>query len=217
MPVREEAGPAGVLYRVGRAPNPLAWPPRAFAGGGRYDDPRGEFVVLYAAEQRRGAFVETLAPFRPAVADLAVARTLPDGDAEDRMPAAGVVPEAYFRRLIASFRVAPGQRWLDVRTPETHQALRSALAEALTGLGYGWCFVWGDVLGHDHRLTRVIARWAFASGYQGVVYGRAHDPRVDCWAVFEGAVVVPEGEPSPVVAADPDLVAVARLFDLTVP
>jgi hypothetical protein len=32
--------------------------------GNRYDDPAGEYRVLYAAGQRRGAFLETLARFR---------------------------------------------------------------------------------------------------------------------------------------------------------
>ncbi len=45
--------PAGNLYRVARAPDAWAWPPWEYAGedgtfGNRYDDPRGEYRVLYA-------------------------------------------------------------------------------------------------------------------------------------------------------------------------
>lgn len=217
MPVRVVDGPVGVLWRVGRAPDPLAWPPLAFAGGGRYDDQEGRFAVLYAAAQRRGAFVETLAPFRPAVAELARARALPPGDAGDEMPPAGFVPDAYFRRVIASFRVASHRRWLDLRAPETHQALRSELAESLVALGYGHGFVWGDVVGHDHRLTRVIAGWAHGSGFHGVIYRSAHDARLDCWAIFDGVPLTPVGTVVPIDAADPDLVAVAALFELAIP
>ena len=62
--------PAGNLYRVARAPDAWAWPPWEYAGedgtfGNRYDDPRGEYRVLYATSQRVGAFIETLARYRP--------------------------------------------------------------------------------------------------------------------------------------------------------
>ena len=128
-----------------------------------------------------------------------------------------MIHDNYFRRLIASFRLALGQYWLDVRTPETHQALRSELAETLMALGYGQQFVWGDVLGHDHRLTQAIAIWAFGRGYQGIAYSSGHDAKFDCWAIFEGARIVPEGEPSSIRKDDPDLIAVAELFELTIP
>ena len=216
MPVRLATEPVEPLWRIGRAPDPLAWPPRAFAGGGRYDDPRGRFRVLYVAAQRRGAFVETLAGFRPAVADLAMMRALPEGDADDVFPTAGAIPDTYFRKLIGRVRLAPGQRWLDLRAPETHQVLRVELTEALVGLGYGDRFVWGEVLGHDHRLTQVIARWAYESEYRGLAYSSCHDARLDCWAVFEGAVFEAEGRPEGIDQGDPDLVAVAGLFGLAI-
>ena len=89
MPIRLANEPPGPLYRVGRAPDPLAWPPREVAGSGRHGDPEGAFAVLYAAVQRRGAFVETLAMLRPAVADLAAARSLPRATQAIDMPLAG--------------------------------------------------------------------------------------------------------------------------------
>jgi len=66
----EAAGPAEPLHRVGRRPNAWAWPDWAYAGpdgsfGNRYDDPRAEYRVLYACSDRRGAFAEVLARFRP--------------------------------------------------------------------------------------------------------------------------------------------------------
>jgi len=47
--VRSAPAPATALYRVGRLPDPLSWPPWEYAGSGRFDDPAGEFRVLYAA------------------------------------------------------------------------------------------------------------------------------------------------------------------------
>jgi RES domain len=62
--------PDGPLYRLARMPDPWAWPDWAYAGldgtfGNRWDDPLGSYRVLYACTRRLGAFIETLARFRP--------------------------------------------------------------------------------------------------------------------------------------------------------
>jgi hypothetical protein len=59
----------GVIYRLGRKPDPWAPPDWASAGsdgtfGNRFDDPNATYRVLYASSQRLGCFVETLARFR---------------------------------------------------------------------------------------------------------------------------------------------------------
>ncbi|MGH2461967.1 MAG: hypothetical protein ACRDIY_24185 [Chloroflexota bacterium] len=59
------------FYRLGRLPDPLAWPPWEFAGAGRFDDPFRSVRTLYAATERRACFVESLAPFRLALPVLA--------------------------------------------------------------------------------------------------------------------------------------------------
>jgi hypothetical protein len=105
MPVRLAADPAQ-LYRIGRAPDPLVWPPLQFTGHGRYDDPAGRLSTLYAAVERRAVFLETLDAFRPAPALLALLLGHPDAQA-------GIIAPDYFRRLVVRFRVAPGGRWLD--------------------------------------------------------------------------------------------------------
>lgn len=56
----------GVIYRLGRKPDPWAPPDWASAGpdgtfGNRFDDPDATYRVLYASSQRLGCFVETLA------------------------------------------------------------------------------------------------------------------------------------------------------------
>jgi hypothetical protein len=63
------AGPSGNLYRVSRGADAWAWPAWAYAGedgtfGNRFDDPAGEYRVLYASSPRVGAFLETLARYR---------------------------------------------------------------------------------------------------------------------------------------------------------
>src|SRR3954451_14676617 len=64
MPIALAQTPPGPLHRVGRAPDPLAWPEWQFVGGGRFDDPNHQFRVLYLAESRVACFVELLAGFR---------------------------------------------------------------------------------------------------------------------------------------------------------
>ena len=54
------------VFRLGRRPDPWAWPDWAFAEadgtfGNRYDDPQGIYRVLYASTQRVATFVECLA------------------------------------------------------------------------------------------------------------------------------------------------------------
>ncbi len=60
---------SGVIYRLGRKPDPWVPPDWASAGpdgtfGNRFDDPDATYRVLYASSQRFGCFVETLARFR---------------------------------------------------------------------------------------------------------------------------------------------------------
>ena len=62
--------PAEAVYRVGRQPDPWAWPDWSQASpdgtfGNRWDDPLAIYRVLYASSQALGALVETLSRFRP--------------------------------------------------------------------------------------------------------------------------------------------------------
>ena len=69
------------LYRIGRRPDPFAWPDWLRAGadwtvGTRWDDPRGAYRVIYAASSLLGAVVEVLARYRRAPLIVAVTRRL---------------------------------------------------------------------------------------------------------------------------------------------
>ena len=59
-----------MVFRLGRRPDPWAWPDWRYADadgtfGNRFDDPQGVYRVLYASTQRLATFVECLASFRP--------------------------------------------------------------------------------------------------------------------------------------------------------
>jgi hypothetical protein len=201
-----------VLYRVGRLPDPLAWPPWELVGDGRFDDPQREFRVLYAGH-RRACFLETLAPFRPSVEALAALQQVTGS--QEPMPR-GVVPaDWYQKRAVARLRLKTRQRWLDLRAAETREALRSELAATLLDLGLADLDLSG-VLGPQRRLTQAIARWAYEHGYIGIAYLSRFDDALSLWAIFEGAVFEPVGVPEPIVPDDPDLVATAHLFGLAI-
>jgi hypothetical protein len=168
--------------------------------------------VLYATARRRAAFIETLFRFRATVEALADVHE--HGHA---IPTSvGIVlPEWYETRAMAQIRIQPGQRWLDLRSPQTHQELRRELAPALMALEVTELDL-GQVLGPLRQLTQAIARWAYERGYAGLVYASRLDARLACWAIFEGARFERVGDPVPITSEDPDLRAVARLYGLRV-
>ena len=65
-------------------------------------------------------------------------------------------------------------------------------------------------------MTRNIARWAYEHDFQGLAYRSRFADHLDCWAIFEGAAIAPSGSPELIDRDDPDLVAAARLFGLTI-
>lgn len=217
MAVRLAPTPA-VLFRIGRSPDPLVFPPVAFCGAGRYDDPQQRTSVLYAAVDRRAAFLETLDAFRldlQALADRNAA--FGSGSESQGQSIRAAIPARFFTRRIARFSVGSNQRWLDVRSPESHVVLRDELSGVLAKPGIGPRFVLGDLLSNDHRVTQLVAGWAIDQGFHGIAYASCHDPRLTCWAIFEGAELIPLDIPRPVEIDDEDLIAVAKLWNLDIP
>jgi hypothetical protein len=202
-----------VLHRIGRRPDPLAWPPWEYVGSGRFDDPVGEFRVLYATVQRRTAFLETLAHFRPSLDVLAALEAVEHTN--ESLPSPRVPADWYRARAIGRLRLATRQHWLDVRKLETREALRYELAQTLLDLGLADLDLSG-VVGPGRQLTQAIARWAYEHTYAGLVYSSRFDAALTCWAIIEGAAFDPVGLPEPILPGDPDLALVAQTFGLAV-
>lgn len=201
----------GTLYRIGRWPDPLAWPLWRYVGDGRFDDPQRQFRTLYFAAQRRTAFIETLAPLRLPL-DLLADHVSPPDQRAQRLGGRISVPWRS-ARAVGQARLGPGQRWLDLRALATREALRQELAPLLLQLGFRDLDL-SSIVGPQRALTQAIARWAHEQGAMGLVYHSRLDNRRTCWAVFEGATFTPAGAPERITADDPDLAAVARLFGL---
>lgn len=211
-PVRRATAPRVELFRIGHLPDPLAWPPKEVHGAGRFDDPLGEYRVLYAG-QRRTCFLETLAAFRPSVDALAALQAVRNTD--EPLPVTTVPAGWYRTRAVSRLRLLGGQRWLDVRAADTLEVLRGELAANLAE----WRMTdldLSDVMSRDRRLTQAISRWAYDEGFHGVVYSSRFGAGASLWAIFEGAQFEAVGVAQPILPDDPDLLAVATLFGLAV-
>lgn len=217
MALREATVPAAVLYHVGRNPDPLAWVEWRYVGGGRFDDPKRPrtFRVLYAAEQRLAAFVETLPKFRRSIEALAALQEIVPARGEDfaAEDTAGAIPaDWHLKRMIGALRLLPGQRLLDLREHETRETLRVELAPTLQRLGYK-DFDLSDALSRNRRLTKPIARFAEERGFRGIAYTSRFDITFDCLAIFEGAEFEALERRS-IERDDPDLIEAARRHNL---
>lgn len=158
--------------------------------------------------------METLQSFRPALGDLAILRSCSQPEDLELPFPIGHVPADYFAKRIAAFRLDRSQTWLDLRSLQTHGLLRGVLAAELVTAGYSGAFNFGEIIGSDYRITRIIAQWAYDAGYGGIAYPSAHDSRRTCWAIFDRAPVTAEGTPELIRRDDPDLIAAINVFGL---
>jgi hypothetical protein len=217
------------LHRVARRPDPWAFPSWSFAGddgtfGNRYDDPAGRYRVLYASSRRRGAFLETLARFRPDPAVLAALQDIaPDAaDSADERPAAvaGVVPIAWLeRRCIGA--ATPSGAFCDIAHSDSLAYLRRAMAAQLLRYGLEDLDA-GDVRRRAPRaLTQELSRYVFEHGrdaggaaLRGIRYRSRLGDDVENWAIFEGDAAI-NGDAHAIAPDDPDLVSALTTLGLT--
>jgi hypothetical protein len=218
----------GTLFRVGRRPDPWAWPDWAYAHedgtfGNRYDDPLGEYRVLYAARPRLGAFAETLPRFRPdlelAAECAEIAGDRADADFPAPLPAGGVPVEWCDTRAVGSARHTG--TFADVGRSESLAHLRSALAAR--ALHYGFDDLDAGELRRrvPRAFTQEISRHVFVHGRDdggrplaGLRYlSRLGDDLVN-WAIFETEPPV-QTAGEPVDRADADLRAAFARFGLS--
>jgi hypothetical protein len=186
--------------------------------GSRFDDPHGEYRVLYASSQREGAFAETLARFRVDV-HVAGEQQAIEGDPEDagypEPLAGGVVPIEWIEtRRLGTTRHAGG--FVDLGHSDSLAHLRAALAEGVLHYGLDDLDA-GDIRRRaPRRLTQEISRYLFEHGRdeQGVAVAgvrylsRLGDELTD-WAMFE------PNEPSEATSEpiDPDDEALRLVFE----
>jgi hypothetical protein len=215
----------GLIYRLGRRPDAWALPPWEYAGpdgtfDNRYDDPLGQYRVLYASTQRFGAFVETLARFRPDVAVVAELQAIVADDPRDAqhpptLPAGLVPGEWLATRCVgvaalgggaAGVAAARGGVFADVAHSDSVAHLRGALAKRLAHYGLD-DFDAGDLRARAPRaLTQEISRYVYDQGFAGLRYPSRLGDDIVNWAIFEPPMLASVVERAQGLRADdPDL------------
>jgi hypothetical protein len=213
-----------VVYRLGRLPDPWEWPDWIYARedgtfGNRYDDPQGQYRVLYASAERQTAFRECLARFRP---DLAVVAAQIEEDDEGAPPTRppGHVKRSWLARRLMGIAAING-RYCDIGHSESVQHLREALAAQILHYGLDDLDA-GDLRRRaPRRLTQEISRYVFTLGdesggaaFQGIRYASRLGDNLTNWAIFE------PNDPTAldrvgINEEDPDLQAVLSAYKLT--
>lgn len=187
--------PPARLYRIGRAPDPWAWPDWSYAAadgtfGNRFDDPESAYRVLYAASDRLGAYVEVLARFRP---DPHVRDALEAirGDDPRALPPGSLDVSWLARRRMGEATVAG--RFADIGHSESLAKLRADLGRHV--VQYGLVDLDGAAirLRAPRRFTQVISRHVYAHRepkgrrFTGIAYTSRLGDEFRLWAIFEPA------------------------------
>lgn len=211
--------PDGPLYRLGRHPDPWGWPPWSAAlrdgtFGNRYDDPGGSYRVLYASSRRVGAFLETLARFRP---DLEVVAELERIEGDDEPPP--VVPRAWLDGRLIGEATVEG-RFVDVGDTSSLATLRGALAAQAIHHGLDEIDAAAIRLRAPRGFTQQVSRYVYDRGsFAGIRYRSRLGDDVVNWAIFEpapaGHAPLVETTSVAIHAADPDLRMALELLGLT--
>lgn len=227
----QEGGPQPVsvlapqhVWRVGRAPDPLAVRPpdygslRDTRSGNRFDSMSGTFDVVYFATDLRGCFAETLRRFqpKPEIAEIAEAEWADAG----HMAPGNLAADWRLKRLAAQVSLPESGQFLHVEAAETMEHLWAQLHSVFVAWGYTELDV-SVIRGGDRRVTRTIAEWAAtqledsgAFRYDGIRYVSRLGSDWECWAVF-GDVDYEVADLVPITLDMPDLQHIARLYGLT--
>jgi hypothetical protein len=217
------ARPEGWIYRVAREPDAWAWPDWIYAHedgtfGNRFDDPRGEYRVLYASSRREGAFAETLSRFRVDLHVVAELQAIDDDPDDARYPEAlrgGVVPTEWLHTRVLGTAQHAGA-FVDLGHSHSLAHLRSALSHRVLHHGLDDLDA-GDVRRRaPRRLTQEISRYLFeheGDAIAGVRYSSRLGDEFVNWAMFEPNR--PSAARSAAIAGDDDaLRAVFERFGL---
>jgi hypothetical protein len=211
--------------------------------GNRFDDPTASigngpderFRAVYCSTQRRAAFGETLARFRVSLRLLADLNAIEDDESTEEALSGAVDPEDRSRGLIpADWRVKRRIQtavldhslpFVDLGVHETMQYLRAELAE------FARDHTVEDVdlsalTGPQRPFTQYCARYIYdishATGvprFAGIRYVSRLDARWKCWAIFADRLRHTSGSPGfpyDIPPDNPDLLAIAQSFNLTI-
>lgn len=204
------------IHRIGRQPDAWEYPDWAWANpdgtfGNRFDDPNGQYRVLYASTQRLGCFLETLARFRP---NLTVYAAFEEMDGDNDVVSKGIVPLDWFTNRLIGFGSSFG-RFADIGTAGWIAHLRTTLAPLCIRLGIRDLDASALQLTAPRELTQNVSAVVYNAGWNGIRYFSKYGNDVENWALFEGVDL--SGDPGkPIPFDDPDLLEACPLLNLDV-
>lgn len=227
----EVTTPGEPVHRVGYAPDPWTWVPWEYVdrATGRWDDPEGNYRVLYAGTSPEACFVEVLSPFRPDPS-LDADMSAINGDPRDaRYPSvpAGTVDASWLdRRRLGRARLTG--TYVDVTHKNTIAELRASLLHRAVAHGLSDLDASAIRTHQPRAFTREISRHLYTVDHEGkrldgIAYESRFGAGLALWAVFERADdsgldtsrLIGDRDASPIPADHPDLVAALELHNLT--
>ncbi|MBI2709507.1 MAG: RES domain-containing protein [Actinobacteria bacterium] len=193
----KQADPPAEVYRLGRRPDPWAWPDWAYAEadatfGNRYDDPQGIYRVLYASTQRVATFVECLAYYRADIELVAEMHAIVGEEGDEEPPAAGVVPASWVEQRCVGRATLVGD-YADVGHHESLAELRTALAARVVHHRLHDLDAGTIRLTAPRAFTQDVSRYVFSRTvdgqrrWNGLAYLSKHGDDLQNWAIFEPA------------------------------
>jgi hypothetical protein len=173
----------GLIYRLGRKPDPWAMPDWASAGpdgtfGNRFDDPDATYRVLYASSQRLGCFLETLARFR---VDPKLLSELAEIAGEDDYCPLGEVPGEWLGKRVMGTATANGE-YADICSSEWISRLRKLLAIHLEKFGLDDFDASVLQQTAPRILTQFVSRIVFYDDLAGIYFRSKYGYDIENWA-----------------------------------
>ena len=199
----EGTRPPGPVTRVGRLPDPWAWPPweaqhsdNTF--GNRWDDPEGMYRVVYACSQLEGAYVEVLSRFRPDPSVLAELGEI-DGPTDDYQ--VGVIPATWLEtRAVGEATLT--RVYADVGHARSLTYLRTAMAGRLIHYNIPDLDAAAIRLSAPRRFTQEISNHIYKLSapdrtprFAGIEYRSRFGDNYQNWAIFERPGQQPISDP----------------------
>ena len=215
--------PEGPLYRIARGANPWAFTDWSRAStdqygahtfGNRFDDPAGEYRVLYASSQLLSCYVETLARFRP---DPKLKEELAAISGEDDFQPIGYISTDWFKdRYIGRARVKG--RYADLYTAEWVSQLLPHLQPECIKLGLPEFDLSVLMQAQKRIITQMASNYINELGsFHGIYYASRYGNNLENWALFEFKADIHPTEAREVSSDDPILVEALDILRLQVP
>lgn len=216
------------VYRVARRPDAFALPSWEHASnddgtfGGRYDDPRGEYRVLYVSRSRVGAFCETLAPMRPSLDVLTgIEAVVREGAPVD--PSRFALPAEWAANRVVGEAASAGA-FADVGHSTTIERLRGELGTVAPEMGLDEFDAATIRLSSPRRLTQLVSRLVYeetdedgSPRFAGVAYRSRLGDDLSNVAIFErpeSTLPLTDSTSAEISPDDTDLTAALALLGL---